>query len=112
MYINIKNFTFVLFNNNKDKHKHLISIPQMITTMQLPLTNYGIPSLNFEVGILTPREIETIQRTLLPDKNIATDLNISYYTVLSHFKNIRLKTGLQDKLQLAYYLGTKQGIIN
>lgn len=83
----------------------------MTTTMQLPLTNYGIPSLNFEVGILTPREIEIVERALLQDKQIAFDLNISYYTVLSHLKNIRNKTGLLDKSHLVYF-GTKKGLIN
>ena len=73
---------------------------------------YGIPTLNFEVGILTPREIEVMQRALLPDKNIAHDLQISYFTVLSHLKSIRQKTGLLDKNQMSYFLGTKQGVIN
>jgi len=78
-----------------------------------PLTNlYGIPSLNFEVGILTPRELEVMQRALLPDKNIAFDLNISYYTVMAHLRSIRQKTGLLDKNQMSYFLGTKQGVIN
>ncbi|MEJ2905038.1 LuxR C-terminal-related transcriptional regulator [Pedobacter panaciterrae] len=79
--------------------------------MNLLTNNYGIPALNFDVGILTPREIEIVERTLLPDKNIAWDLGISYFTVLSHLKSIRQKTGLQDKGQLVYF-GTKKGIIN
>jgi DNA-binding CsgD family transcriptional regulator len=45
--------------------------------------NYGVPAINFEVGILTKREIEIVERSLLPDKNIAWELDISYYTVLS-----------------------------
>lgn len=79
--------------------------------MNLLTANYGIPSLDFEVGILTKREIEIIERALLPDKNIAWELGISYYTVLSHFKSIRQKTGLLDKNQLVYF-GTKKGLIN
>ncbi|RZK77494.1 MAG: LuxR family transcriptional regulator [Pedobacter sp.] len=76
------------------------------------LTNpYGVPNLNFEVGILTPREIEIVERSLLLDKTIADSLGISYYTVLSHLKNIRNKTGLIDKNQLVYF-GTKAGLIN
>ena len=78
-----------------------------------PLTNiYGIPDTNFEIGILTPRELEVMQRALLPDKNIAHDLKISYYTVMAHLKNIRLKTGLVDKNQMCYYLGQQKGLIN
>jgi len=80
--------------------------------MNLLKNTYGIPSLDFEVGILTPREIEVMQRALLPDKHIAFDLEISYYTVMAHLKNIRQKTGLLDKHQMSYYLGTKQGLIN
>lgn len=74
-------------------------------------TNYGIPSLDFEVGILTKREIEILERTLLPDKNIAWELGISYYTVLSHLKSIRQKTGLFDKSHMVYF-ATKKGLIN
>jgi DNA-binding CsgD family transcriptional regulator len=77
-----------------------------------PLTNiYGIPQIDFEVGILTKREIEIVERSLLPDKNIAWDLDISYYTVLSHLKSIRNKTGLQDGRQMVYF-GLKSGLIN
>lgn len=84
-----------------------------MTTSKDPLTNiYGIPALNFEVGILTPREIEVMQRALLPDKNIAFDLDISYYTVLAHLRSIRQKTGLVDKNQMSYFLGTKKGLLN
>jgi len=77
-----------------------------------PLTkNYGIPALNFEVGILTPREIQIIERLLLPSKNIAYDLNISEHTVTNHVSNIKIKTGLLDKYQMVYF-GTKKGLIN
>jgi DNA-binding CsgD family transcriptional regulator len=79
--------------------------------MNLLTANYGIPSLDFEVGILTKREIEIVERALLPDKNIAWELGISYFTVLSHLKSIRQKTGLLDKNQLVYF-GTKKGLIN
>lgn len=79
--------------------------------MDLLINNYGIPALDFEVGILTPREIEIVERSVMPDKNIAWDLNISYYTVLSHLKSIRQKTGLQDGRQIVYF-GMKSGLIN
>lgn len=75
------------------------------------VNNYGVPDINYEVGLLTKREIEVVERALLPDKNIACDLNISYYTVLSHLKSIRNKTGLQDGRQLVYF-GIKTGLIN
>ena len=78
--------------------------------MSLLTSNYGIPNLDFEVGILTKREIEVIERSLLMDKLIAFDLNISYYTVLSHLKSIRQKTGLLDKSQMVYF-ATKKGLI-
>lgn len=76
------------------------------------VNHYGLPAFNFEVGILTPREIEIIERVLLPSKNIAFDLNISEHTVTSHLTNIKNKTGLLDKYQMAYFLGTRQGNIN
>lgn len=79
--------------------------------MDLLKRNYGIPALNFEVGILTPRELQIIQRLLLPSKNIAYDLNISEHTVTSHVTNIKNKTGLLDKYQMVYF-GTKTGLIN
>jgi DNA-binding CsgD family transcriptional regulator len=79
--------------------------------MNLLPINYGVPAINFEVGILTKREIEIVERALLPDKQIAWDLDISYYTVLSHLKSIRNKTGLHDGRQLVYF-GLKKGLIN
>jgi len=78
-----------------------------------PLTNaYGIPSLNFDISILTQRELEVVERVLLPGKNIASSLGISENTVNVHLTNIKTKTGLLDKYQMAYYLGTKKGAIN
>lgn len=80
--------------------------------MNLLTNNYGIPALDFEVGILTPREIEVMQRALLPHKNIAYDLGISYNTIISHITNIRNKTGLISSNEMCYFLGTKKGLIN
>ncbi len=80
--------------------------------MNILTDNYGIPSLDFEVGILTPRELEVMQRALLPDKNIALALNISYFTVMAHLRSIRQKTGLLDKNQMCYLLGTRNGHLN
>ncbi|WP_183567404.1 helix-turn-helix transcriptional regulator [Mucilaginibacter sp. SP1R1] len=79
--------------------------------MNLLVNNYGVPAINFEVGILTKREIEIVERSILPDRQIAWDLDISYYTVLSHLKSIRNKTGIQDGRQLVYF-GIKKGLIN
>jgi len=77
-----------------------------------PLTNiYGVPTFDFEVGALTTREIEVMQRTLLPDRNIAIDLQISYHTVMSHLKNIRNKTGMHNKEHMVYF-ALKKGLIN
>ena len=80
--------------------------------MELLANNYGIPSLDFEVGILTPRELEIMQRAVLPHKLIAYDLGISYNTIISHITNIRNKTGLLSSNEMCYFLGTKQGLIN
>jgi DNA-binding CsgD family transcriptional regulator len=75
--------------------------------------SYGIPKLTFDLEILTPRELEILQRALLQQKNIAYDLGISYNTVVSHITNIRNKTGLLTSNELCYFLGTKNGhIIN
>ena len=75
------------------------------------INNYGIPTLDFEVGILSKREIEVIERSLLQDRAIASELNISYYTVINHLRNIRYKTGLYSKEQIVYF-ATKKGLIN
>lgn len=80
--------------------------------MNLLANPYDLPAFNFEVGILTPREIEVIKRILLPSKNIAFDLNISEHTVNAHLTNIKNKTGMVDKYHMAYFLGTRQGSIN
>jgi DNA-binding CsgD family transcriptional regulator len=100
-----------IVQHNKGNYKQLKHISQIITNMNPLTNNYGIPALDFEVGILTKREVEIIERSLLQDRTIAHHLNISYYTVLSHLKNIRNKTGLQNKEQMVYF-GLKSGIIN
>ncbi|WP_443945555.1 response regulator transcription factor [Pedobacter sp. AW1-32] len=77
----------------------------------LVINNYGIPKIDFSPDIFTIREREVMKRILLPDKNIATDLKVSYHTVQAHKVNIKNKTGLYDKAQLVYY-ATKTGLIN
>lgn len=76
----------------------------------LPI-NYDVPAIKLPLGILTNREIQIVERAILPDKQIAWDLDISYYTVLAHLKSIRNKTGIQDGRQLVYF-GMKKGLIN
>lgn len=72
---------------------------------------YGIPNLDFDLKILTSREIEVMERVLLPGKNMAYDLNISENTLNSHMVNIRNKTRLVDIRQLVY-CSIKKGLIN
>ena len=79
----------------------------MITTNRYPIY---LPPIQ-EVSPLSQREIEILERSLLPDKNIADNLNISYHTVKSHLKNIKKKTGYYTTRQLVCY-ATKQGYIN
>ncbi len=57
---------------------------------------------------LSPREHEVFVRVHMPDKIIASLLNISVETVKKHFQNIRLKTGLNTKIELAI-LATQKG---
>lgn len=75
------------------------------------INSYGIPSLDFDLGIFTDREMDVMRRVLLPGKIIAFDLNISESTVNSHLVNIKNKTGLRDIKQMVYF-STKTGIIN
>jgi DNA-binding CsgD family transcriptional regulator len=59
---------------------------------------------------LSKREIEVLKEVTLPDKLIADHLHNSTETILSHFQNIRQKTGLHNKLELTQ-MACKQGII-
>lgn len=79
----------------------------MMNTLSYPM--YLPPADNGGTD-LSPREIEILERALLPDKNIADSLNISYHTVKSHLKNIKIKTGYSTTRQLVYY-ATKKGYI-
>lgn len=65
----------------------------------------------FSPGILLSRsETEIFKLVALPDKNIADQLNLSVETVKKHFKNIRIKTGLNTKIEMAVW-ATQKGII-
>lgn len=75
------------------------------------LTNiYGIPTLNFEVGILTPRELEVMKIAFLPGKHIADELHIHISTVNTHLKNIKNKTKLADSKEMAWFAGYLNGL--
>jgi DNA-binding CsgD family transcriptional regulator len=59
---------------------------------------------------ITSCEMKVLKLVDLPDKLIADKLSISTTTVLSHMQNMRAKTGLVNKVELAI-LATKKGII-
>jgi len=59
---------------------------------------------------LSRREIEVLRTVTLPDKLIADQLHNSKDTILSHFQNIRFKTGLNNKPELTE-MACKQGVI-
>lgn len=59
---------------------------------------------------LSKSEIRVLKGVTLSDKAIADNLFNSRETVLSHFQNIRSKTGLHNKLELTE-MACKQGVI-
>lgn len=59
---------------------------------------------------LTKSEIAVLKLAHLPDKLIADQLCNSIETILSHWQNMRNKTGLTGKVELAIW-ATKKGII-
>ncbi|WP_313515561.1 helix-turn-helix transcriptional regulator [Sphingobacterium sp.] len=67
-------------------------------------------ALQVKNGYLTKREIEVLRLVQKSDKVIADILNVSIDTVVSHLINIRTKTELENKAQLAVF-ATKKGII-
>ncbi|QTE37524.1 helix-turn-helix transcriptional regulator [Mucilaginibacter gossypii] len=52
---------------------------------------------------LSPSEMEVFKRVMLADKVIADQLFISVETVKKHFQNIRRKTGLSNKIEIAIW---------
>ena len=62
-----------------------------------------------ELG-LTQKELEVLQLVDHADKIIAIRLKISACTVKEHFKNIRFKTGLNNKIEMAAW-AAKKGLI-
>lgn len=62
---------------------------------------------------LTEREIDVLKGLIngLSNKEIADDLNISVHTVISHRKNITIKTGIRSQSGLTIYAITKKIIV-
>ncbi len=60
---------------------------------------------NCSTGSITEREIDVIKELVSGKrpKEIADSLNISYYTVVTHKKNIYKKLGINHSLELAQY---------
>lgn len=70
-------------------------------------TSYHLPGINPIVGMPTERQVDILKRSDLPDKLIALELNISYYTVTTHMQNMRLKFGFKSKHDMVKYATTK-----
>lgn len=68
-------------------------------------------SISVKEGVYLSRtETEVFKRVQLKDEVIAGELFISPYTVTTHWQNIRRKTGLNSKTEIAIW-ATKKGII-
>lgn len=66
----------------------------------------GISEIPFDLLVeppLTQREKEILSNIRSLDKVIASDLHISYRTVVNHWVSIRKKTGLRSKTELALH---------
>lgn len=76
-----------------------------------PVEGIGCANILVSEGIfLTKCETAVFIRVKLPDKLIAYELKISTYTVKEHFKSIRVKSGLLNKIEMSAY-ATQRGII-
>ena len=64
-------------------------------------------SIKVEHGVLTKSELEILKRIKSADKAIADELCISPETVATHMQNIRRKTGLGNKVELAVFANEK-----
>ena len=67
-------------------------------------------SIKVDNGHLTKTEIKVLQNIELLEKQIADKLNMSVLTVNSHTQNLREKTGLSTKTELAVF-ASRKGII-
>lgn len=63
------------------------------------------PGVNCMTGSITEREIDVIRELVSGKrpKEIADILNISYYTIVTHKKNIYKKLGINHSIELAQY---------
>ncbi|WP_129714636.1 helix-turn-helix transcriptional regulator [Pedobacter sp. SYP-B3415] len=59
---------------------------------------------------LTKTEMDVAKLAILPDRIISIELGMAEMTVKTHWKNIRLKMGLQSKGEIIHWL-TQRGII-
>jgi DNA-binding CsgD family transcriptional regulator len=72
----------------------------------------GLVCCTIKIGsvVLSKCETSVFRLVMLPDKLIADKLFLSVETVKKHFQNIRLKTGLNNKIEMAIW-ATQKGII-
>ena len=102
-------------NNEPDiTDKHQISMPEYVPCDQRGSCPYeGVLCCTIMVknGVyLSKSETQVFKLVKLPDKNIASKLYLSVETVKTHWQNIRRKTGLNNKIEIAIW-ATKKGII-
>jgi DNA-binding CsgD family transcriptional regulator len=67
-------------------------------------------SLKVQNGNLTKAEVNILKLAMFPNKVIAEKLHISMPTLLTHWQNMKRKTGLRNRAEYVYY-ATKKGII-
>jgi DNA-binding CsgD family transcriptional regulator len=111
----------------EDLKQHRLENPQFVKLVNTKPLNFGgdslkkytyyifgkldhVPDISKE-GKITPecctcelfskRELEQLSLVYLPDDQIAERLFISTLTVVAHWRNMRKKTGLENKTQLA-----------
>jgi DNA-binding CsgD family transcriptional regulator len=76
-----------------------------------PFQGIGCSNILIKDGLfLSKAETEVFKLVYLEDQAIADQLFLSVFTIQKHFKNIRLKTGFKDKMEMAIW-ATQKGII-
>jgi len=76
-----------------------------------PVEGVGCSSIMVQQGIfLTKIETRVFKLVIWPDRIIAAMLEMNELTIKTHWKNIRMKMGLQSKLQIVHW-ATERGII-
>ena len=94
--------------NGKLSHPEYVPCAKRATC---PVQGIGCSSIMVQEGIfLTKSETEVFKLVLWPDRIIAVTLGISEFTVKTHWKNIRVKMGLQTKGQIIQW-ATQRAII-